>query len=70
MIQFVGDNAQQLLGLRPQIFSVSARLAQKAKTVTGVERSALWQASRFGPLEEFILNTLDERQRLAQFPLW
>jgi small GTP-binding protein len=64
VVQFVDDNAQQLLGLRPQIFSVSARLAQKAKTVTGVERSALWQASRFGPLEEFILNTLDERQRL------
>jgi small GTP-binding protein len=62
--QFVADNAQQLLGLRPQIFAVSARLAQKAKTVTGVERSALWQASRFGPLEEFILQTLDERQRL------
>lgn len=64
VIQFVGNNAQQLLGMRPQIFAVSARLAQKAKTVTGVERSALWQASRFGPLEEFILNTLDERQRL------
>lgn len=64
VIQFVGDNALPLLGIRPQIFAVSARLAQKAKSVTGVERSALWQASCFGPLEEFILNTLDERQRL------
>ena len=45
VIQFVGDNALQLLGIRPQIFAVSARLAQKAKSVTGVERSALWQAS-------------------------
>ena len=62
--QFVEDNAQTLLGVRPQIFPVSARLAQKAKTVTGVERSALWQASRFGPLEEFILGTLDQRQRV------
>jgi len=62
--QFVEDNAQALLGVRPQIFPVSARLAQKAKTVTGVERAALWQASRFGPLEEFILGTLDQRQRV------
>ncbi len=62
--QFVEDNAQTLLGVRPQIFPVSARLAQKAKTVTGVERAALWQASRFGPLEEFILGTLDQRQRV------
>ena len=62
--QFVEDNAQTLLGVRPQIFPVSARLAQKAKTVTGVERTALWQASRFGPLEEFILGTLDQRQRV------
>ncbi|HZY40511.1 MAG TPA: dynamin, partial [Anaerolineae bacterium] len=64
VVQFVDGNAQQLLGVRPQIFAVSARLAQKARTVTGVERSALWAASRFGPLEDFILNTLDERQRL------
>jgi small GTP-binding protein len=62
--QFVEDNAQLLLGTRPQIFPVSARLAQRAKSVLGVEQSALWQASQFGPLEEFILNTLDERQRL------
>lgn len=62
--QFVADNGQTLLGVRPQIFPVSARLALKAKTVTGVERSALWQASRFGPLEEFILGTLDQRERV------
>ncbi len=62
--RFVADNGQTLLGVRPQIFPVSARLALKAKTVTGVERSALWQASRFGPLEEFILGTLDQRERV------
>ena len=62
--RFVADNGQALLGVRPQIFPVSARLALKAKTVSGVERSALWQASRFGPLEEFILGTLDQRERV------
>ncbi len=62
--QFVGDNGQALLGVRPQIFPVSARLALKAKAVSGVERSALWQASRFEPLEAFILGTLDERERV------
>ncbi len=64
IVQFVEDNAQALLGVRPPIFPVSARLAQKAKAATGVERTAPWQASRFAPLEEFILNTLDERQRI------
>jgi small GTP-binding protein len=62
--QFVADNGQALLGVRPQIFPVSARLALKAKTVGGVERTALWQASRFEPLESFILGTLDERERV------
>lgn len=62
--QFVADNGQALLGVRPQIFPVSARLALKAKTVSGVERTALWQASRFEPLESFILGTLDERERV------
>jgi small GTP-binding protein len=64
VVQFVEDNAQLLLGLRPPIFPVSARLAQKAKASIGAEREALWQASRFAALEEFILNTLDERQRV------
>ncbi len=64
VIQFVEDNAQLLLGMRPPIFPVSARLAQKAKAITGAEHEALWQASRFAALEEFILNTLDERQRV------
>ncbi len=65
VVQFVEDNAQLLLGLRPPIFPVSARLAQKAKAITDTEREALWQASRFAALEEFILNTLDERQRVC-----
>lgn len=64
VVQFVEDNAQLLLGMRPPIFPVSARLAQKAKAITGAEHEALWQASRFAALEEFILNTLDERQRV------
>ncbi len=64
VVQFVEVNAQTLLGMRPPIFPVSARLAQKAKAATSDERKAPWQASRFAPLEEFILNTLDERQRI------
>jgi small GTP-binding protein len=64
VVQFVEDNAQLLLGMRPPLFPVSARLAQKAKALTGVAREMPWQASRFAALEEFILNTLDERQRV------
>ncbi len=64
VVQFVEDHAQRLLGLRPPLFPVSARLAQQAKAGAGAEREALWRASRFAALEQFILNTLDERQRV------
>ncbi len=65
VVAFVRENAQSLLGLRPEVFPVSARLALRAKSLAaGPERDALWQRSRFAALEAYILNTLDERERI------
>jgi hypothetical protein len=61
----VETNSRVLLGQRPMVFPVSSRLARQAKEATEPEtRSRLWAASQFGPLERFILHTLDERERL------
>jgi small GTP-binding protein len=57
---FVQENARLLLGITPEIFPVSARLALKAKQ----GESQLWELSRFQVLEEYIHKTLDEKHRL------
>jgi small GTP-binding protein len=57
---FVADNARTLLGLNPEIFPVSARLAYKAKQ----GEPAWWEASRFEPLERFVQSTLDTPTRV------
>ncbi len=65
VMSFVASNAEELLGHRPVIFPVSVRQARQAKgTFDADERTRLWAASRFEPLEEYILRTLDERERL------
>jgi small GTP-binding protein len=60
VIQFVAENARLSLGITPEIFPVSARLAQKAKEGD----PTVWNASRFEPLETYIRQTLDEKSRL------
>lgn len=57
---FVADNARRLLGADPQIFTVSARAALRAK----LGEPALWAQSQFEPLETYIRTTLDETARL------
>jgi len=65
IVAFVARHAQGLLGLRPEIFPVSARLALRAKQQGGDGVSGeLWQRSRFAPLERYILTTLDARERI------
>ncbi len=72
IVQFVGDNAERLLGVRPQVFAVSARSALQAKLEQGTAgdpdgRAAggpLWDASQFAPLEAYVLHSLDAGQRL------
>lgn len=65
IVSFVQAHGRDLLGRNPLIFPVSARLALLAKeTIDADERTRSWTASRFEPLENHILRTLDERQRL------
>ena len=68
VVQYVGRNAQHLLDLSPDIFPVSARLALRAKLAAKDNgeplEHALWEASGFGALEQYILTTLDAGERL------
>ena len=57
---FIAENSQRLLGITPEIFPVSSRNALRAKT----GEPALWDESRFEPLENYIHDTLDESSRL------
>ena len=60
VVSFIADNARTLFGMTPEIFPVSARLALRAKQ----GEPALWESSRFAPLEQYIQTTLDEKGRL------
>lgn len=68
IIDFVRENGRALLGADPQIFAVSARQAlqakQRARDHGGQPQGELWQASQFAPLERFMLQQLDDRERL------
>ncbi|MEZ4833611.1 MAG: dynamin family protein [Caldilineaceae bacterium] len=63
VLDFVRDNGKSLLGVEPQIFPVSARLALTAKQ-NGVNDGPAWLESRFAALEDFILHTLDSTERV------
>ncbi len=60
VVAFISENARALLGITPEIFPVSARLALYAK----LSDPHLWKASMFEALENYIENTLDEKGRL------
>ena len=65
VIRFVGENAGALLGETPEIFAVSARQALEARAgnVESVA-SELWESSGFGRVEDYLLNTLDQQERV------
>jgi small GTP-binding protein len=60
-VEFVRAGVERLLGFRPEVFPVSARLALSAKDGTD---AAAWTPSRFQALEDFVAATLDEQGRL------
>ncbi len=60
VINYVSENATRLLGTHPEIYPVSSRLALRAKQ----GEPALWETSRFGLLEHYIQETLDEKSRV------
>ena len=61
VVTFIGENARALLGITPEIFPVSARLALRAK----LGEPDLWDPSCFEALEKYIHDTLDEKSRLS-----
>ncbi len=60
VLDFIREMAQTLLGFRPEIFPVSAKLALQGKAGD----TAAWEASRFAALEAYIRDTLDQRERV------
>jgi small GTP-binding protein len=62
---FVRENIAHILGSQPEIFSVSARVAQKAALAASeAEELALRAASGINALEHYITETLDDNSRL------
>ncbi len=61
VVAFVNENARTLLGADPEIFPVAARLALRAKESGD---GALLARSRFEALEQYIVGTLDEQERV------
>jgi small GTP-binding protein len=60
IISFIDEHFFRLLGIKPEIFPISARLGLRGKQ----GEPDLWQRSRFGDLEHYIRETLDEAGRL------
>jgi len=57
---FIAENIRSLLGIQPEIFSVSSRLALQAKKGS----PHLWNKSHFEELEKHIQTSLDETERI------
>lgn len=67
VVGFVRENVEKLLGFKPEVFPVSALLAQQAKSIADrnpEERDRLWAASQFEPLEHYVVDTLDQEGRI------
>jgi small GTP-binding protein len=64
IIAFVNDNCKHLLDFQPDIFPVSALQAQQSRSAIGDQAVGLWERSRFGKLEEYLFETLDEAERV------
>lgn len=58
---FIREGVQGLLGFAPEIYPVAARAALQAKQSGNTD---LFIQSRFGNLEQYLVTTLDEQERL------
>jgi small GTP-binding protein len=61
VLAYVRDNAAALLGETPQVFPVSARRAVQARAAGD---TALWEQSGFDAVEQYLLKTLDQEERI------
>jgi small GTP-binding protein len=70
VVRYVQENGSSLLGEEPRIFPVSARQALDARASDGrpgrpdTSGQALWEQSGFGSVEDYLLNTLDQQERV------
>ena len=74
VVRYVRDHAGSLLGEAPQIFAVSARQAMEARAGAAEsgsgreepapQRTELWDRSGFAEVEDYLLNTLDQEERV------
>ncbi len=67
VIRYVRENATSLLSESPEIFAASSRQAQEARGTDGRAEEAgeeLWDSSGFGAVEDYLLNTLDQQERV------
>src|SRR4051812_16988322 len=66
VLTFIEENSVALLGQKPEIFPVSARMAKKGRGEGNGAYSPeqLLRASRLDQLEEYIFRTLDETERI------
>ena len=67
VLRYVRENAASLLNETPELFAVSARLALEARGTDGQAAQAneeLWARSGFGPVEDYLLKTLDQEERV------
>ncbi|HEX5726242.1 MAG TPA: dynamin family protein [Longimicrobiaceae bacterium] len=61
VLRFVSENGEALLGEAPVVFPVSAKQALQARES---EDAALWERSGFAAVDDFLLNTLDQQERV------
>jgi len=75
VIRYVNENASSLLGETPRIIAVSARQALEARGAdgrtdgqadgrSGTRADELWKQSGFEAVEDYLLNTLDQQERV------
>ncbi len=65
VLQFMDENARQLLGIEPRIFPISARAGLRAKQAAAPDqRAELLAASGMGALEDYVISTLDAKERM------
>jgi small GTP-binding protein len=61
VLRFVRENGTALLGEEPLVFPVSSRDAMQARVAAD---EAAWARSGFREVEDFLLNTLDQQERI------
>jgi small GTP-binding protein len=65
VLRYVEENASSRLTERPRVFAVSAREAIEARRQGGKgAEEGLWERSGFGEVEDYLLKTLDQEERV------